>query len=585
MNRQPRALLTLLLLAVVAGTAWAIWRDLYPTPETVRPEVAPPRSGGTLVATLRTEPRSFNRHAARDIPADLFSYLTLGRLVRVNRATQEVEPWLAERWTVSADGRVFTLTLRDDVRWSDGRPFTAADVLFTFEALYDKSAKSVLATSLTVDGQPLGVSSPDPRTVIVTFPATFGPGIRLLDNLILLPKHRLEPALRDGTFAKAWSSATPPADMPAIGPFKLARYDAGQRLVFERNPTFWRHDARGQRLPYLDGVVLEIVPDQNAELVRLQSGAVDMLQQALRSEDIATVRPLVTEQRLALIELGVSTDPDSFFFNLRPARWAADPRGAWIARDEFRQAISHAVDREAFAEAIFLAAAVPIHGPVTPGNPRWFWAGVPRYQFSRDTARALLKSIGLENRDADEWLEDKAGTEARFSVLTYRGNSTLERSAAFVRDELKEVGIAMDVVPFEPQALIARLTGGDFEALFFSFTATDLDPAMNKDFWLSSGSARVWNIAQPSPATPWEQEMDRLMLLQASTTDETERTRLFNDVQRIFAEHLPIIYFAAPRLYMGVSPRVGHLDPAPTRPYLFWSVDTMTVSGTASGAR
>lgn len=577
--------MTLLLLAVLAGTGWAIWRDLNPAPATARVEPSTPMRGGTLVSSLRTEPRSFNRLAARDVPADLFAHLTLGRLVRVNRATQEVEPWLAERWSTSDDGRTFTLTLRDGVRWSDGQPFTAADVLFTFEALYDKSAKSVLATSLTVDGRPLAVSAPDPRTIVVTFPAPFGPGIRLLDNLVLLPRHTLEPALRDGTFAQAWSSATPAADIPAIGPFRFVRYEPGQRVVFERNPNFWRRNAAGEPLPYLDGIVLEIVPDQNAELVRLQSGAIDMLPQALRAEDIATLRPLVNERRLSLLELGVSTDPDSFFFNLRAAQWKGDPRGAWMPRDEFRQAISHAIDREAFAETVFLAAAVPIHGPVTPGNRTWFWPSVPRYEFSPEKARARLAAIGLENRDADEWLEDVNGVEARFNVLTFRGNTTLERSAAFVRDSLKSVGIAMDVVPLEAGALFERLTTGKFEAIFFNFSSTDLDPAMNKDFWLSSGSAHVWNIGQPTPSTPWEQEIDALMMKQAAATDFDERRRLFNEVQRIFAEHLPIIYFAAPRLYMGVSPRVGHLEPSPTRPHLLWSADTMTATGASSDSR
>jgi peptide/nickel transport system substrate-binding protein len=310
-----------------------------------------------------------------------------------------------------------------------------------------------------------------------------------------------------------------------------------------------------------------------------------MLQQALRSEDIAAVRPLVIEKRLQLLELGVSTDPDSFFFNLRAAQWARDPRGAWLPRDEFRQAISHAVDREAFAESVFLAAAVPIHGPITPGNRRWFWPDIPRYAFSRDKALGLLKSIGLENRDEDAWLEDARGTEARFNVLTFRGNTTLERSGAFLREELKEIGIAMDVVPLEPGALFERMTTGNFEAIFFNFSTTDLDPAMNKDFWLSSGSAHVWNIGQSSPSTSWEREIDELMTRQAGTVDEAERKRLFNEVQRIFAEHLPILYFAAPRLYMAVSPRVGNLSPVPTRPHLFWSPDTMTVTAQPSESR
>lgn len=574
-----------MLLAVVFGTAWVMWRDVRPAPATPRATSTTPTRGGTLVATLRTEPRSFNRLVARDIPADLFGHLTLGRLIRVNRATQEVEPWLAERWSSSPDGRTFTLTLRDGLRWSDGAPFSSDDVLFTFAALYDTSVKSVLATSLTVDGRPLTVSAPDPRTVVVTLPATFGPGIRLLDNLTILPKHRLEAALQNGTFAFAWSPATPPADVPAIGPFMLARYEAGQRVVFERNPHYWRRDERGEPLPYLDRVVLEIVLDQNAELVRLQAGQADMMQQALRSEDIATVRPLVNEHKIALLELGVSTDPDSFFFNLRPEKWTRDPRGTWILRDEFRKALSHAVDREAFAETVYLAAAVPIHGPITPGNLRWFWPSVPRYEPSRDKAVALLKSIGLENRDEDPWLEDSRGTEARFTVITFRGNTTLERSAAVLRDDLRQIGVAMDVAPIEQNLLYERLTTGNFESIFFNFSTTDLDPAMNKDFWLSSGSAHVWNIGQATPATTWEKEIDELMARQAGTVDEAERKRLFNDVQRVFAEHLPILYFAAPRLYMGVSPRVTNLAPVPTRPHLFWSPDTIAVTGGSSESR
>ncbi len=533
------------------------------------------------MATLRSEPRSFNRLVARDVPAVLFATLTQGRLVRNNPATQELEPWLAERWQTSADGRTFTLTLREGVRWSDGTPLTAADVLFSFQTVYDPRAKAILASSLTIDGKPLAVSSPDPRRVVVTLPAPFGPGIRLLDNLTILPRHKLQAAVESGAFPQAWAANTPPAELVGSGPFVLSRYDAGQRLVFDRNPHFWRKDEGGQPLPYLDRIVLDIVPDQNAELVRLQSGQSDMMQQPLRAEDIAAVRPFATEGRVRMLEMGVATDPDSFFFNLRPAKWSADRRGAWMPRDQFRQAISHAVDREAFAETVFLAAAVPIHGPVTPGNRQWFWPDVPRYEYSREKARALLSTIGLEQRDQDEWLEDARGTDARFTVLTFRGNTTLERSAAVLREDLRQVGIGMDVVPLEQNALIERMLGGDFEALFFSFTFTDPDPALNKDFWLSSGSAHVWNIGQATPGTDWERQIDELMTKQVSTLDEGERRRLFNEVQRIFAEHLPVIYFAAPRPFMGVSGRLGPVQPAPTRPYLLWSADTISLTGAA----
>ena len=516
-------------------------------------------------------------------PTDLYAILTQGKLVQVNRATQEVEPSLAERWSVSADHTTYTLTLREGVTWSDGAPFTSADVLFSFQAVYDEKARSILASSLLVNGAPLAVSAPDARTVVVRYPAPFGPGIRLLDNLTLVPKHKLRAALAAGTFAQAWGAATPPSDLVSIGPFMLTRYESGQRLVFARNPRYWKKDAAGQALPYLDQLILEIVPDQNAELVRLQSGQIDMLQQQVRPEDIATLRPLVDQKALQLLELGVGTDPDAFFFNLRPAKWANDPRGSWMARKEFRQAISHAVDREAFANTVFLGAGVPIWGPITPGNQKWFSPNVPRYAFSVDRAKALLAGLGLANRDADEWLEDDQGTEARFSVLTYRGNTSLERSAAVLRDDLRQVGIAVDVSLIEQNALIERMLKGDFDSIFFVYFASSLDPAMSLDFWLSSGSARIWNIGQKTPATDWEREMDHLMMKQASTMDVAERKRIFDQVQGIFAENVPALYFVASRLYMGVSTRVGDLTPSILRPQLLWNAEKITVRQSAPG--
>ena len=428
MNRQPRALLSVLLLGLFAFMGWRWWSGQQPPDDSGTEIVFSDVStrGGVLTSSLRSEPRTFNRWVDRNFPTDLVSQLTQSKLIRINRSTQEIEPALAESWTASPDNQTFTLKLRE-ATWSDGTPFTSADVLFTFKAIYDPKVNSILASSLQVNGKGLEVTAPDARTVVVSYPGSFGPGIALLDNLILAPRHKLEAALAAGTFPQAWGVATPVNELVSLGPFVLSRYEAGQRMVFDRNPRYWKKDASGAALPHVDQIVLEVVPDQNAELVRLQAGQIDMLQQQVRPEDIATLRPLVDQGKLQLLELGVGTDPDLFFFNLRPQHWAKDPRGSWITRREFRQAISHAVDRESFANTVFLGAGVPIWGPVTPGNQKWFSPNVPRYGFSVDKAKALLAGLGLANRDADEWLEDEKGTEARFTLLTYRGNSSLER--------------------------------------------------------------------------------------------------------------------------------------------------------------
>ncbi|MEZ5286345.1 MAG: ABC transporter substrate-binding protein [Vicinamibacterales bacterium] len=560
---------------------YLIWRDIQPPARSSlggTTEAPPPTRGGRLVVSQRSEPRSFNRLVSLSTATDVFTHLTQARLVRVNRATRALEPGLAERWDAAPDARTFTLTLREGLRWSDGAPFGVEDVLFTFRALYDPKARSPIATSLLVQGKPLDVSSPAPRTIRVVFPAPFGPGLRLLDNVPILPRHKLEAALEAGTFAEAWSAATPPGELAGMGPFQLARYEPGQRLVLSRNPHYWRTGDDGTALPYLDEVTLEIVPDQNAELLRLQSGAIDMQQQALRAEDIAALQPQVAAQSVRLIELGVSTDPDVFFINLREPYWKADPRRGWVTRRELRQAISYAVDREAFAEDLFLGAAVPIWGPVTPGNTEWFSPNVPRYPYSPERARELLAGLGFANRDADEWLEDPQGHEARLTVLTYRGNTVLEREAGRLADDLRQVGVALDVVPLEQNALIERMLGGDFEAIYFGYNATDLDPALSKDFWLSSGAAHIWNLEQASPATEWEGRIDALMAQQASATDPAERRRLFAEVQRIFGEELPALYFVAPRLYMGVSGRTTNLHPSVLRPQLLWAADAIAVT-------
>ncbi|HUE86976.1 MAG TPA: ABC transporter substrate-binding protein [Vicinamibacterales bacterium] len=578
MNRHSRALLTILIVAAILVPYWLLNRERTPPPSALLAADAPiPARGGSAVASTRTDPRSFNRLVHSQIATEITTLLTQAKLVRIDRVTRQVEPWLAERWEASPDNLTFTLFLRDGLRWSDGTPFTSADVVFTFSALYDPRTQSPMASALRPGGEPLTVTAPDPRTVVVTFPSLFAPGIRILDNLPMFPRHKLQAALDAGEFGTAWMADTPPSELLSLGPFILTQYIPAQRMVFERNPLYWRKDERGVQLPYLDRLTLELVPDQDAEVVRLQSGQIDFMQQALRASDLATLRPLEFQGRVQVEELGVSPEADAFVFNLRPGKWAGDPRGAWLNRKEFRQALSHAIDREAFSDSVFLGTAVPIHGPITPGNPDWFWASVPRYEFSREKAKALLEGLGLTNRDQDEWLEDERGNEARFTALVFRGNAVLERSATVIREDLRQIGVAMDIVPLEPNSIGRRVIGGDFEAAFVQFTGNHGDPANAKDFWLSNGSAHLWHAGQKAPATDWERQIDELIERQSSTLDMDERKRLFNEVQRLFAENLPILYFAAPRVYIAASARLINLYPALTRPEILWSADTLAV--------
>jgi len=540
---------------------------------------APPeaRRGGQIVASLRSEPRSFNRLVSRDYATEILSLLTQGRLVRINRATFELEPWLAEAWESSVDGRTHTLHLRPDLTWSDGTPFTSADVLFSLQAVFDPRAKSVLASTLTVAGQPITGTAPDAQTVVLNYAGPSGPGVRLLDNLPILPKHKLEAALADGSFASAWTNTTPPSEIVGMGPFVLREYQPGQRVVLDRNPRYWRRARDGGALPYLDRIILDIVPEQNAELLRLQAGDLDLTSSELRPEDYVSVRDAEDQGRLRLIELGVGTDADAFWFCLKPEVKGRDPRFKYVQRPEFRKAISQAVDRQAFADRVFLGAAVPVWGPITPGNIHWFWPDVTRYPHDDRQAQAWLGSMDVHPRRVDGVAADAANVEMRFTVLTQRGISWYERGTAVLREELAKIGIVLDVVPLEVGALIQRLLACDYDAIYYRPIATDLDPAGNMDFWLSSGSAHFWNIGQKTPATDWERRIDTLMFEQAAALDPERRRQQFNLVQQIFAENLPVLYFAAPRLYYAHSMRLRGVVPSVQRPPVLWNADSLSV--------
>jgi peptide/nickel transport system substrate-binding protein len=548
------------------------------TPSSVPPAGSSgPKSGGQLTVSVRTEPRSFCAFLSPDGTTDLLSTLTQSPLVRIDRTTEEVEPWLAESWTRSDDGLRYTIKLKPNIRFSDGAPFTAEDVAFSLAAAYDPA--STLADSLQVHGKRLQATVVDPLTITIVFPAVFGPGLRLLDDLVILPKHKLEAARAAGNFGASWGVSMPPADLVGLGPFVLTDYRPGERLVFARNTHYFKTDDRGRHLPYLDRLVVEIVPDQDSQVLKLQAGETDTEASEIRPEDYAPLKRFADQGTIQLLDLGVTVDPDALWINLRPGAFDRDPRRAWIQRDELRLAISAAVDRARFADTVFLGAAAPVFGPITPSNKKWFSNDVPRSTYDPSLAKQLLARIGLVDRNADGMLEDQSGSRARLTLLTAKGQTPLERGASVIRNELQKIGLTVDVATLDGNALIQRFVSGkDYDAVYFHLTSTSTDPALNRDFWLSSGDAHIWNPGQKTPGTDWERQIDELMARNAGALDEAERRTAFLEIQRIFAAHQPMLYFAAPRVFVAASSRMTNLRPAISRPQLLWAADTIAVT-------
>jgi peptide/nickel transport system substrate-binding protein len=573
----PSRILRLVLAAtlVIAVIVFARWSS---TPQVAND--GSPRAGGKLVSSIRLEPKNFNRLVAADRTAQLTAVLTQATLLRTNPLTGALEPRLATSWTSSPDGLTHTFTLRNNVKFSDGAPFTAADVLFTFKALYDPAVNSPLGGQLLIADKPMQVTAPDDHHVVVTFPVPFAPGLGLLDALPILPKHKLEAAYAAGKFNEAWSAGSNPADMAGLGPFVLKEYVPAQVIRFARNPNFWLSDESGQRLPYLQSLEAAIVPDQNAELTRLQSGDSDLLNDSARAEDLRMLREAERAGKVRLVNAGTSIDVNAFVFNLKPGVKALAQK-PWLADETFHRALSHAINRQAIVDTVYLSAATVVFGPVTPGYGAWYTADIGATPFDLARARTLLTSIGMEDRDRDGVLNDRNNRPVQFSLLTQKGHTVRERTSDMVKEQLRQVGVAVDVVKQDAGSVQQRLGSSDFETAYFGARTTSTDPGSSLPFWQSSGQMHFWNPKQPTPSTAWEARIDSLMQQQTTTMDLAERKRIFVEVQEILAEHLPALWFAAEQVTVPIGNHVGGATPSVIIPLVLWNAERLYVSGTA----
>ena len=164
----------------------------------------------------------------------------------------------------------------------------------------------------------------------------------------------------------------------------------------------------------------------------------------------------------------------------------------YLGRAEFRQAISYGVDREAIVKTVFLGAAEPVHGPITPGNATWYSPAAPTFPYDPAKARTLLAGIGLTDRNGDGMLDDGKGRPVRFSIIT-QGGHIRERTATMIQEQLRQLGIGVDIVALDPPSIFGRF-GGDYESIYYGFQAGAMDPAMNLDMWMSGGPGHVWNL-------------------------------------------------------------------------------------------
>jgi peptide/nickel transport system substrate-binding protein len=532
------------------------------------------------VVSLRAEPKTLNPLTAVDAPSREVIGTMQADLIHINRATQMTEAALAKSWKVSPDGLQYTVVLRKGLRFSDGQPLDADDVIFTMRVYLDESVHATQRDLLIVGGKPISVRKLDGGTIVFQLAKPYGAGERLFDGLDILPRHLLEKPYQEGKLAQAGTLATPANQWAGAGPYRLKEYTPGQKLVVERNPFYWKTDSTGKNLPYLDELVFLFVPSADAQVLRFQSGETDMISR-LGAENFSV---LSRQQRgFTMTDAGPGLEYNFLFFNLNDLGEKATPeiaqKSKWFRDVKFRQSVSAAVDREAIVRLVYQGRGAALWGPVTPGNRRWVNASIPHPARSLEQARTLLKEAGFSWKtgpNGESSLLDSAGKTVEFSILTSSSNADRTKMAAIIQDDLKELGMHVQVVPLEFRSLIDRVTQTrEYDACVLGLASFDADPNSDLNVWLSNGGTHLWNPSQAHPATRWEAEIDGLMEQQLAAPSFAQRKKLYDQVQQILAEYQPMIFLASPNILAGAKNAIGNFHPAVLEPYVLWNVEQL----------
>ena len=535
--------------------------------------------GGILVYAQRAEPKTFNPVFNADNASREVLRLLNADLIHINRATLQTEPALAKSWKVSPDGRHYVLELRQGIHFSDGHSFDADDVVFSFQVYLDEKVQATQRDLLILDGKPIVVRKLDAYHVAFDLPVAYAVAERLFDEISMLPRHLLEKPYRDGKFAEAWGLRTPPAEMAGLGPFQVKSYVPGQRLTLVRNKYYWKSDSSGRRLPYLDEVELSFAGSETAQVMRFQAGESDVLSR-VSSRDFAVLEKDKERRGYVVADAGPGLVTDVLVFNLNEISPVALPQIAthqsFLRRLSFRRAVSLAIDRAAIAKLIYLGHAAPLAGPEPKGNPKWVNPAFP------PPVRDVAKAREILAADRFSWtpagtLKDPDGRPVEFSLIISSSNAERGQMAVMIQDDLKAIGAVAHVVPLDSRSFGDRLQRThDFDACLLGLLTPDADPNPNMPLWLSSGGNHLWNPEQKSPSTAWEAEIDDLMRRQLVTREYAARKRLYDRVQQIVMENLPLIPLVNPDVLVAARGDLLNFRPAVLDPSALWNIEQLS---------
>jgi peptide/nickel transport system substrate-binding protein len=433
---------------------------------------------------------------------------------------------LAESWEISKDNLSITFHLRKDVKWHDGTPFTAHDVMYTYRVIVDPKTPTPYAG----DFKPVKEAKViDDFTFKVTYERPFAPGLQSW-TVGILPRHLLE--------GKDITTSTLIRKPIGTGPYLFKEWIPGDRVVLVANNSYF------EGKPYVERRITRVIPDLATMFLELKSYTIDMMGltplQALKQTDYPGFKREFSKYKyvgFSYVYLG---------YNLKHQ----------IFKDRrVRQAITHAINKQEIVDGILLGQGMEATGPYKPDM--WAYNGnVKRYEHSKEKALALLKDAGFEQRQDGTLIKD--GKPFEFNILVNQGNDVRIRTAELIQKRLRDVGISVKIRVIEWATFINEfIDKRNFEAVILGWS-TSPEPDLF-DIWHSSKQGpKEFNFISFE-----NKEVDELIIKARHTIDKEERKKCYFRIQEILAEEQPYTFLFIPYSLVAVHKRIKGIEPAP----------------------
>lgn len=516
-----------------------------------------------LYSATISDPRTFNPILVTDATSGALTSDLFESLIRVDFVTLQPSPGLAENWDIAPDNKTITFHLRHDVKWFDGAPVTAHDVVFTLNVIYDPKVPNSLRPILTIDRKQIVSEAPDDYTVVMHLPKPFAPLLYSI-GISVMPAHILEPVWKAGNFNHSWGIDTPPAKLVGNGPYHMTRYVQSQVVQYDRNEKYWMKDEHGAQLPRLHGQTVTVVQDRNAEYLRYLSGQIDVY--SPRPEEVFPLQEKARDNELdiSIREIGVDTGSLFFSFNRNPKHYVkngvTNPKLNWFTDTRFLQAMAHMVDKQAIINLVYHGLAVPAVADISPENKIFHNPNLKDYDYDPKLAADMLEAAGYHLVKPGV-RNDPKGNRLEFNLMTNTGAADRDQMCAIFKQDVESLGIKVNYRPLEFTTLVDKLDSSfDWDCVLIGFTGT-FEPNDGANFYRSSGNLHIWCPNQPKPATPWEAEIDTLLDEGASEMDIAKRPPYYWKIQQILHDQLPLIETVRQKRYASWKNSLENYQP------------------------